>query len=291
MRKVQLQMYLAFMSLGLGLSCTAPDAALEQQPQALSPGGTTITLAQVAPIPGTVGRIAPRFSPDSDWLLVSGPGYQGLYRLTFDGREELLSDSPWGYWARFSGRELVTVDLTGEEWRHGPDGWRRTGPREPSQTPADFRGVVYAQREDRIVALEDGSARGVMGQKGDRFFRPQLSPDGRRLLAQEMASGIHVLDLASGEAFHVGTGSNPVWFPDSQRILFNRSQDDGATITASELFVYDLSNGVELQLTNTPQRHEILAAVSPDGEQIAFEAEQRIYRGRVVQHTAQASTP
>lgn len=177
---------------------------------------------------------APRFSPDGAKLLVTGERLRGLTVLDASGAHPLVDDAGAGVEARFlpDGRVAYRGVRAGE---------RRT-------LVTDLRGVVRAlaqveapavfARDDRVyVRLPDG--RVVSPGTGDRFFAPQLSPDGRRVAFTGLATGIWVFDLQRGALTHVGRGTAPSWSPDGKRLVFERTEDDGHAVVASELYLFE----------------------------------------------------
>lgn len=141
------------------------------------------------------------------------------------------------------------------------------------------RPYVY-QLRDEIFLSAGGQSRKLT--KGDgQYFLPQLSPDGAKVLYQELSRGMFVADLTTGMTLNLGLGDDPSWSPDSRAIVFELTRDDGHNITSSELFVTDL-RGRRAQLTRTPNLNEMRPAWSPDGKFIAFDADGRIYRAAIL---------
>jgi dipeptidyl aminopeptidase/acylaminoacyl peptidase len=145
-------------------------------------------------------------------------------------------------------------------------------------TDAPPRGYVYQFRDD-IYFNANGATRKLTAGDG-QYFLPQLSPDGQKVLYQELTSGLRILDLASGRTLNLGAGTDPAWSPDSRFVVFEITRDDGHNITSSDLFAAD-SSGRRRQLTDTPDKMEMNPAWSPDGKFIAFDADGVIYRAAV----------
>src|SRR5689334_18984983 len=112
-----------------------------------------------------------------------------------------------------------------------------------------------------------------------------LSPDGKTLAfvrinaekeKNEWCSSIWLLSLdeqgqASGEPRKLTSGiksdSNPVWAPDSRRLLFLSSREEDK----NQLWLIDTQGGEARKLTNM-LHGAVDAAWSPDGQWIAFAA-------------------
>ena len=136
------------------------------------------------------------------------------------------------------------------------------------------RPYVYQLRDD--IYLNSRKLTNGDGQ----YFLPQLSPDGQKVIYQELARGLRVTDLTSGVTTNLGQGNDPAWSPDSKFVVFSVTADDGHNITAAELYLADLS-GRRRQLTDTPELLEMNPAWSPDGKFIAFDANGAIYRALI----------
>ncbi|MBA4136587.1 MAG: hypothetical protein C0518_04645 [Opitutus sp.] len=103
---------------------------------------------------------------------------------------------------------------------------------------------------------------------------PAWSPDGARIAFQSNRSGrhqIHVLRLADGSTPQVTGGdapaTGPAWSPDGQWLLFDRPADG-----SQEIFRHELASGTTTQLTREPRAFDAVAAVSPQGDWIAFDS-------------------
>ena len=97
---------------------------------------------------------------------------------------------------------------------------------------------------------------------------PQWSPDGTRLLVQEVDDvtsepvSIWVLDVASAEATDLGQGFNAQWLPDGERISFRRVIDTPDGSFADAIFVMTLPAGEPEEL-GTESESDVYW--SPDG--------------------------
>ena len=81
---------------------------------------------------------------------------------------------------------------------------------------------------------------------------------------------------------HVGRGTAPAWSPDSKRLAFERTEDDGHDIIASDLYIFDLAAARITAVTATDRITERRPSFSPDGSRIAYDdGEGGIYVGRL----------
>jgi dipeptidyl aminopeptidase/acylaminoacyl peptidase len=209
------------------------------------------------------GFQAPRFSPDGKALLVTGPDWKGLWLVDLDGEtRRIATDDRAGLSARFLADGRVAYDA------------RRAGALRTVAVDDDgaVRGVevpapaAFAHGDRIYVRTPDGTVR--VGA-GDRFFGPTMSPDGRRVAFVGLATGIHVHDLDTGETVDLGPGTAPAWSPDGAALAFERTEDDGHEIVASDIWVWQ--GGAPVAAIADAQRLERRPAWSPDGRAIAFD--------------------
>jgi Tol biopolymer transport system component len=211
--------------------------------------------------------VAPRFAPDGRSLLVSGERLRGHSLLALDGAvPRMLTDEEGaGLFARFLPDGRVA-------WRAWRAGVRRELVSDGSvvREAALGRALVAEQRDDRIwVRRLDGTL--VSPGAGDRFFAPVVSPDGARVVFSGLATGLWIFDRKSGALTRAGAGTQPSWSPDGRRLIFERTEDDGHDILASDLWLFDAETHALARLTSTEGVVERRPAFSPDGLSVAFD--------------------
>ncbi len=219
---------------------------------------------------------APLLSPDGQRIAFGGPELRGLYVVEIaDGRIRTISSrARAGYqpsWTRdgsglalrlqdrpFSGEPLELHDLDGRF--HGP---RRL-----------HRSVQVIQDGDRVW-LQRGKARQLLAPATEKFFAPQLSPDGKLVLLQGLATGLYLYRLADGVYVRLGQGDHPSFSADGRWLVFDRSSDDGQQLTGSEILRTDLHHPRfrTVQLTDTPGTLEQYPSLSADGHRLAYQAD------------------
>ncbi len=214
------------------------------------------------------GYYAPRFAPDGRHVLVTGPKQRGLYLAARSGGaiRRLTDDPAAGVHARFRADGAIEFRAVRAGDRRdlviGADGAVRAA----SQSAA---AVALAQEGRLYVRRADGELTQVGA--GDTFFGPQVSPDGDKVAFQGLATGLHVFVRSTGRSIHIGPGTAPAWSPDSARLVYELTEDDGHDLLASDLHLYDVASGRDHRLTTTEQELERRPSFSPDGREIAFD--------------------
>jgi dipeptidyl aminopeptidase/acylaminoacyl peptidase len=212
--------------------------------------------------------LAVHFSPDGRDLLVTGPQLRGLALVPVAGgaARTLSDEAEAGVHARWQADGTVS-------YRVARSGERRDlvvsrAGKVRAAVAAKQRGFAFAENE-RMYAERDGKLREIAS--GDRFFGAVVSPDGDKVVFQGLVTGLHVYSRATGKVVSVGPGTAPAWSPDSSRLVFEVTEDDGHDLVASELYVYEVAVDRASPLTSSDKVIERRPSFSPDGKQIAFD--------------------
>ncbi|GEM_PF-243366 len=109
----------------------------------------------------------------------------------------------------------------------------------------------------------------------------RVSPNRDKIAFVGYHGGLFVSNIDGSNLLHLCRGSSPEWSSSGRFLAFGVSEDDGHRITGSELFVADTHDGRVVQITHTPDVHEMFASWSPDGRKIAYDTENegKIYVG------------
>ena len=209
--------------------------------------------------------LAPRFAPDGRDLLVTGPKLRGLFVIAPDGVTRQLTDEEGaGVHARWAGAAVEYRAIRGGARRDlvvDRAGTVRTRP---------ATAAVAFTHDDRAYA-RDASNQLVRVGTGDRFFGATISPDGNLVAFEGLATGIHVYTRSTGTWVRVGAGTAPTWAPDSSKLVFEVTEDDGHVIAASDLWSYDVARRKLARRTATDAVIERRPGYAPDGARIAFD--------------------
>lgn len=212
--------------------------------------------------------LAVHFSPDGSDLLVTGPQLRGLQLVSIAGGapRTLTEEDEAGVHARWNGDGTVA-------YRAARDGTRReqivTRTGQVRAAPVLRQRAFAFTQNERVYAERNGQLREI--GSGDQFFGAVISPDGDKVVYQGLVTGLHVYTRSTGAVVSIGPGTAPAWSPDSKRVVFEVTEDDGHDLTASELYVYDVGADRAAPLTTSDSVIERRPSFSPDGASIAFD--------------------
>ncbi|MFH1436094.1 MAG: hypothetical protein ABIJ56_10295 [Pseudomonadota bacterium] len=128
---------------------------------------------------------------------------------------------------------------------------------------------VFTHR-DQIYAKQPLSWR-KLSRGPDKFFGPELSPDGKFVLFTGLSTGVHVVRVVDGREMLRDEGTSPSWSPDSRTIAYEKTVDDGHEILESDIYMASVDGTLTVNLTATANRIERKPVFSPDGKKISFE--------------------
>jgi len=183
--------------------------------------------------------IAPRFSLDGTQIVVSKPGAPKLYAVPVAGGK--------------------LVEFTQE------------------QVAFEAQNIsVFAEENEIFVEINGQKQQLTHGQ--DVFFSPVLSPDKKWVAFQGLVTGLYVAEVQGTKVIEVGQGNHACWTPDSQAIVLDVSQDNGQELTSSQLHIIKLvSPDIREILTSKTGLKAQRPSVSPDGTQVVFDSEGKIF--------------
>jgi hypothetical protein len=210
--------------------------------------------------------LAPHFAPDGRELLVTGPALRGLFVAPVSGApvRKLTDDAEAGVQARWLADGTVAYRALRAGVRRDLAVDRTGAVRTLAVTPA----VAFA-KDDRMYVERAGGL--IEIGSGDRFFGAIVAPDGDKVVFQGLVTGLHVYVRSTGALRHVGPGTGPAWSPDSRRLAFELTEDDGHDVVSSDLYLYDVAADRVSPLTATDRVIERRPSFSPTGAAIAFD--------------------
>lgn len=258
---------------------------------------------QEFPVAG--GYFYPQFGHDGSYLLLTSANYSGLKKWDLNTRlmEVLTAEPGAGYAARLSedGGELVftKIELV-NKLRHNSlhrislvtgEKQQLTEPGREAITPA-FAGkrVLYVKAgklqrgavkqaeiksmvtiENRKMVVYSSAGRKIIDPLGGdaSYIWPSISPDGTKLLFTAAGRGTYVSTLSGKNAVALGKLNAPVWLSNTWVVGMD-DKDDGGRVVESVLWLVSADGHKKQQLTTASDFVAMYPAVSPGGDQIAF---------------------
>jgi hypothetical protein len=231
-----------------------------------------------------VRQVAPRFSPDGQWLAYSSFSLDHHTGLVRRNGESGLSWDPDGRSLVFDEVEYAGPFATCSDLRRVDLATRRVSKltrglraRSPDVSP-DGKTIVFVRRfsdhSDLWLVDADGTAPRPLTASREQtvFADPRFDRSGQRVAASRWLPGgfldIVLVDVGTGEVRTItkdrARDVEPTWTPDGSAVIF-RSDRDGV----SNLYRYVDSTGELERLTNVVGGLS-MPSVSPDGETLAF---------------------
>jgi hypothetical protein len=208
--------------------------------------------------------LQPQFSPDGTELLVTGSQLRGLAVLSRSGTVRRVTDE-----AEAGVHAAWTAN--GISYRAPRAGVRRAvlvnngAAREV--TPA----AQLAFTQDDRMYVADRTNKLVRIGSGDRFFGAVVAPDGDKIVFQGLTTGLYLYVRSTGALRYIGPGTAPAWSPDSTRIAYEVTEDDGHAIVASDIYFYSIATDRAEPVTATEAVIERRPSFSPTGTELAFD--------------------
>jgi len=264
----------------------------------------TVRVEQL-PVPETEVWNAPRFSPAGTDIFLTNAEHNGIWRYTISTRllRQITSDRSAGYGFTVSddGASIAyrTTVVSGDHRTRVQESVSlalSTGKRtilhrgnsvemprfvrntalapEQMQTPADAPIIADAPvallgtSDDGIRLLRNGSVVTVAPLGKGQYLWPQLSPDGKRIVAVEMDRGAFIADIDGKNVVRLGRCNAPQWTRSGAWIIGMDDNDDGHSVTGSEIIAVSADGAQRVALTTTPAIHEMYPAVSPAADVI-----------------------
>jgi len=222
------------------------------------------------------GFIAPQISPDGLQVMMTRAGYQGIYVAAMKGGEpQLVAEvNAWGAkWTPDGRIEVKGAD--GNVQVYGTDGTLeevRPAAAEP----------IYADNDTIFVRGADGAAAVALTGSEDRFYNPQVSPDGKEVLIQGLYTGVYVMNAdGTGEPRYLGPGTSPRWMPDGSGVVYEVTADDGHNMSAGDLYFGDSSGNERTNLTEDFDGIGLKPSIGEDGKTVVFESDGGVFTGEM----------
>jgi len=116
-----------------------------------------------------------------------------------------------------------------------------------------------------------------------QILQLEISPDGMYMAYEEYGGHLYILDIKNGTTLDLGVGNEAEWSRDSKKLVFMRTQDDGHSITESDIYIVN-ADGSELNnLTIETEQIAMRPTFSVDDKYIIYDtdANGQLYRVKV----------
>ncbi len=107
----------------------------------------------------------------------------------------------------------------------------------------------------------------------DRIYSYEISPDGTKIAYSTSGQRLWLADISGENVINLGRGMSPSWAPDGAWITFMFNEDDGHSITHSDIYVVKADGSSRMNLTNSDDMIEMNPQWSPDGAWIVFDTD------------------
>lgn len=140
-----------------------------------------------------------------------------------------------------------------------------------SQAMSASGNAVYVMRDGiQHRNLESATTSAIQSVPG-RVLNLTTSPDASKLAFEIMGGHLWITNVDGGNPINLGPGNHPAWSPDGSKLAFMVGTDDGHTYLSADIYVVNADGTGLTNLTNSPDRLEMHATWSPDGQTIAYD--------------------
>ena len=259
-----------------------------------------------------IAYIAPEISPDGRYVAITSKGYTGLWTMRTDGYnlrqfssvrgagyiKRWSPDSKWILYRENNGgrqelkigevftRNVSSIGIPVRKFEdvrwidsdklylrsNGKISYMRSGVNvqntEKNQTVVhtDSEKIYLESPEKKNIDIIDP----VLGVQ---YLNAVLSPDGSKVAFQIVGGNLQVYELNNFQLYDLGKGSRPRWSPNGEKIVYQLTTDDGHRVISSDLHLINFDGTGKLQLTNTPNVHEMRPSFYPKGNRIIYDTD------------------
>lgn len=133
--------------------------------------------------------------------------------------------------------------------------------------------LIVFEKNNKIIVknIKDNSEKILEPFKQARYLYTSLSPDNSKIVFKVIGGNIFVMNIDGSNISDLGVGNTPKWSPDSKKIIYTMSEDDGYSYIASDIYIIDTDGSQKRNFTNTENKIEMNPSFSPDGKIIIFD--------------------
>jgi len=132
---------------------------------------------------------------------------------------------------------------------------------------------IYFLKNDQIAIgnLETKSYKILASNKDEKCLNMVVSPDRSKVAFEILGGNLFVINLDGTGRIDLGRGYRPQWSPDSQRLVYMITVDDGHQYLLSDIYTIKIDGTEKVRLTLTDDKLEMNPSWSPDGKKIVFD--------------------
>lgn len=144
----------------------------------------------------------------------------------------------------------------------------------PDYVSPDFKKVIDFNADKLIVMDLDGGGRITVSESTGGY---QWSPDGRKVTRSYISNNFHyidVIELDGGKVHEIASGINPVWSPDSERIVYETKFGTGNIALGKPVMQVSDLEGENIDLLGYKDGEQIshgIFAWSPEGNYLVYD--------------------
>ncbi len=131
-------------------------------------------------------------------------------------------------------------------------------------------GIAAFVENDKISVTTATGKKVIEPVKGQRCINASLSPDGSKVVFEIIGGNLYVINTDGTGLVDLGKGYRGAWAPDSRKIAYMVTGDDGHVITDSDIWQVNADGTAKTRLTSTSTVLEMDPAFSPDGKFIYY---------------------
>ena len=216
-----------------------------------------------------------RWSPDSKWL---------LFRETFreNNKSKQLLKVVEVYSKNVSGISVPANKFEDVRWfsgdklyirSEGKSLYIKSGLFVDNKKPKTQLAVHTDPKKILIENMNKADLSILTPVLGANYLNPKLSPDGKKIVFKVIGGNLHVYELNNFQLHDLGTGERPDWSPDSERIIYQITKDDGHSVISSDIYVIKFDGTKRRAVTRTKNVNEMRPSFFPNGKKIIYDTD------------------
>jgi Tol biopolymer transport system component len=131
--------------------------------------------------------------------------------------------------------------------------------------------VFVADKKISSMNLDSKIQSFFMPIKDAEYINLSVSPDNKMIVFEVVGGNMYTMNIDGTNLTDLGRGNRPRWSSDSKKIIYMIAEDDGYSVTASDIYSINANGTEKKNLTDSNNLVEMNPCFSPDGKMIAFD--------------------